>query len=149
MILNYQRGGIHLMVDIDKIDFINIQEEGMDKKMDLKYSIEICLNTGRTIDIRCGYHACYELEKILSKYMMTRADFMSAENPFLDKEIDRGMVSALAEKACKQLGVRTLGDLAKHSRQDFLELEQVGKKTVTELDELLDDHLLSWGYKLQ
>ncbi len=146
MILNYNRGNIHLIVDIDKIDFINIQEEGLDKKMDIRYSIEIGLNTGRTIDIRCGYNACHELEKILTKYMQTRSDYMTSVNPFLNEEII-GKVSTNALNACNRLGIVTLGDLVKHSRQDFLALEQVGKKTVTELDELLEDHLLHWGYK--
>jgi hypothetical protein len=146
MIINYERGNVSLMVDIDKIDFINIQEERYDERKGFMYSIEIGLNTGRTIDIRCGHKDRIELHKVLQKYMQTRSDYMTAVNPFLNEEII-GKVSTNALNACKRLGIVTLGDLVKHSRQDFLALEQVGKKTVTELDELLEDHLLHWGYK--
>lgn len=147
MVFSFQRGNLSLMVDIDKIDFINSQQ--IEGKVPLKYSIEIGMSTGRTIDLTVGHSANHDLMKLLTNYMKQRADFMSAENPFLDKEIDGGMVSALAMKACEQLGVRTLGDLVKHNRQEILAIEHIGKKTLTELDELLEEHLLYWGYKVQ
>ena len=146
MIFNYQRGNLSLMVDIDKIDYINCKQ--VEGKVPIKYYIEIGMSTGRSIDLTVSYSEHYDLMKVLNKFMQQRADFMSAENPFLDKEID-GLVSALAMKACEQLGVRTLGDLVKHNRQEILAIEHIGKKTLTELDELLEEHLLYWGYKVQ
>lgn len=145
MVINYVRGSVHLMIDIDKIDFIS--SEQVSGKTPLMYDVSIGFCTGRSIDLRLDYNENYDLMKILGEFMKTRKDYMTAVNPFLDKDIKDMCLSVVAQRACNELGIKTLGDLAKHNRQDFLALNQVGKKTVTELDELLDQHLLHFGYK--
>lgn len=145
MIINYKRGNLNLMIDIDKIDFIS--SEKVEGKAPVRYDVAIGLNTGREIDLRLDHYDTHNLLNILGEFMKTRKDYMDAAKPFLDKEIRDMDLSMLAIKACEALGVKTLGDLVKHNRQEVLAINQIGKKTLTELDELLEQHMLWWGYK--
>lgn len=44
-------------------------------------------------------------------------------------------------------GIKTLGDLVKHSRRDLLGIRQLGAKSVEILESFLDYHMLSLSVK--
>ncbi len=54
-------------------------------------------------------------------------------------------LSVRALNCLKAAEVDTLGDLVKYQKNDLLKFRNFGKKSLTELDELLDEHGLSFG----
>jgi len=63
-------------------------------------------------------------------------------------------LSVLALNCLKAADVYTLGDLVTYNRNDLLKFRNFGKKSLTELDDLLDNMGLNFGmdiakYKLE
>ena len=63
-------------------------------------------------------------------------------------------LSVRALNCLKAAEVDTLGDLVKYQKADLLKFRNFGKKSLTELDDLLERHGLSFGtdtskYKLE
>jgi DNA-directed RNA polymerase subunit alpha len=54
-------------------------------------------------------------------------------------------LSVRALNCLKTAEVETLGDLVKFTKNDLLKFRNFGKKSLTELDELLDKHKLHFG----
>jgi DNA-directed RNA polymerase subunit alpha len=57
-------------------------------------------------------------------------------------------LSVRALNCLKAADIKTLGELVKLSRNDLLRFRNFGKKSLTELDELLDNHRLSFGMEV-
>ena len=54
-------------------------------------------------------------------------------------------LSVRALNCLKAAEVETLGDLVKYQKNDLLKFRNFGKKSLTELDDLLEQHGLSFG----
>jgi DNA-directed RNA polymerase subunit alpha len=57
-------------------------------------------------------------------------------------------LSVRALNCLKTAEVETLGDLVKYTKNDLLKFRNFGKKSLTELDELLDKHKLIFGMEI-
>ena len=142
MVINYERGYINLMLDTEKVAYITVKK---DKEGIFDTSVQIGLITGQTIDVPAFRDECWNLMRVLRRYMAMRPDYMATVNPFLKDKV-RYTVSENAYKACKMLGIVTFEDLVKHTRQELLALPQIGKKSVNEFDEALEQRCLHFGY---
>ena len=143
MVINYERGYINLMLDTEKVAYITVKKE--EKSGILDRGVEIGLITGQTFFIPTNFGETAELMNVLRRYMAMRPDYMATVNPFLKDKV-RYTVSENAYKACKMLGIVTFEDLVKHTRQELLALPQIGKKSVNEFDEALEQRCLHFGY---
>ena len=63
----------------------------------------------------------------------------------LAARLDNFGLSARTMNCMKYAEIDTLRDLLKHFRTDLLKYRNFGKKSLCELDELLEDHGLRWG----
>ena len=130
------------MIDTDKIVYITVKK---DKEGIFDTSVQIGLVTGQTIDVPAFRDECFNLMRVLRRYIAMRPDYTKTVNPFLKDNV-RYTVSENAYKACKMLGIVTFEDLVKHSRQELLSLPQIGKKSLNEFDEALEQRCLMFGY---
>ena len=69
---------------------------------------------------------------------------MSTSNPALDIKIEDCNLSVRTTNICKANGIDTLGDLCKLHKTDWLKFRNGGRKSLTELDDLLHDNGLDW-----
>jgi DNA-directed RNA polymerase alpha subunit len=72
-------------------------------------------------------------------------DEPQADNETLAKRIEDCNLSVRTTNICKANGIDTLGDLCKLYKTDWLKFHNSGKKSLTELDDLLHDHGLDWA----
>ena len=104
--------------------------------------------------------ALKEAAKILIYHFMLFSDEkITLDNNDLDgtEEFDEEVLRMLSVRALnclKAAEVDTLGDLVKFQKSDLLKFRNFGKKSLTELDDLLEHHGLSFGtdtskYKLE
>lgn len=143
MVLHFERGFVNLIIDIDKVVYITVKKDEKSGIMDR--SVEIGMATGQTFVIPTNYGETTELMNVLNRYISMRLDYTKTVNPFLKDKV-RYTVSENAYKACKMLGIVTFEDLVKHTRQDLLNLPQIGKKSLNEFDEALEQRCLRFGY---
>ena len=61
-----------------------------------------------------------------------------------DKRIEECNLSVRTRSICKANGIDTLGDLCKLHKTDWLKFRNSGKKSLGELDDLLEAHGLTW-----
>ena len=68
-------------------------------------------------------------------------------NPFLDMTIEecKDDLSVRAKCVCRYVGIRTLRDLTEMRKEDLLKNKNCGNKSVSELDDLLTKHGLTWA----
>ena len=144
MIFTYLKNDVYLKLDIDAVEFVTYNRN----KSDLYYNYTIGLNTGRVIELKLDYESWYELDIVLKKILKKRINY-NQPNPFFDEKIGIEDVSAAALSACSKLGVKTIGELSKYTRKDLLALNQVGRKTVTELEELLNNYGMSFAKNIE
>ena len=143
MVLHFERGFVNLIIDIDKVVYITVKKDEKSGIMDR--AVEIGMATGQTFVIPTNYGETTELMNVLKRYISMRPDYTKTVNPFLKDKV-RYTVSENAYKACKMLGIVTFEDLVKHSRQELLSLPQIGKKSLNEFDEALEQRCLMFGY---
>ena len=71
--------------------------------------------------------------------------FISTEdNPILSKRLVDCELSVRTLNICHANGIETLGDLTKLHKTDWLKYRNGGKKSLIELDDLLEAHGLTW-----
>ena len=68
----------------------------------------------------------------------------------MDKSIDDvAEISVRSRNALQQESIRTLGDLVARTEEDMLTINNFGKKSLTELYDILDEHGLRFGMKME
>ena len=72
-------------------------------------------------------------------------DEPQADNETLAKRIEDCELSVRTTNICKANGIGTLGDLCKLHKTDWMRFRNSGRKSLTELDDLLHDHGLDWA----
>lgn len=68
-----------------------------------------------------------------------------ADNPLLQTPLTSCDLSVRTLNLCKANGIETLGDLTRLHKTDWLKFRNGGKKSLTELDELLTANGLTWA----
>ena len=58
-------------------------------------------------------------------------------------------ISVRATNVCFANGIRTLGDLVKLTKEDFVRYRNGGKRTLAELSDLLEAKGLQWGMQVE
>jgi DNA-directed RNA polymerase subunit alpha len=57
-------------------------------------------------------------------------------------------ISVRTKNALATLNCKTLGDVVQHSMFDLLKARHIGKKSLVEIDELVNEYGLHWGMRL-
>lgn len=61
------------------------------------------------------------------------------DNPLLNTELKNIDFPTIAYRAFREFNLRTVGDLIKLSRNDFLSARNVGKKTLYQVEDILEE----------
>lgn len=123
----------------EKVDIIHSRDEEMEKK-----DFEINKLKAQIID----------LEKLLPKEeeVEEKEDTPFDENSeeyamyrLLNSPIDNWYLSTRVRTCLRNEGISTIGDLAQHNKEYFLKIRNFGKKSLCELDDLLEALNLCFG----
>lgn len=69
-------------------------------------------------------------------------------DPLLDRNVTSFTMTVRTENVLRMNDIKTVRDLVRLHRADFLCMRSVGKRTMTELDDFLADHNLYWGMEV-
>ena len=83
-------------------------------------------------------------DSLTRNYVINVSVFLQKENPLFSFDADMDL-SVRALNCLKAADVETLGDLVQFNKTDLLKFRNFGKKSLTELDDLLESLNLSFG----
>ena len=69
-------------------------------------------------------------------------------DPLLDRNVTSFTMTVRTENVLRMNDIKTVRDLVRLHRADFLCMRSVGKRTMAELDDFLADHNLHWGMEV-
>lgn len=140
----------------------NVEDYRIEQKTDYE-QLEIDVETDGTID---SESALKEGANILLRHLMLFSDdkiALQSEEPEKKEEVDENFLqmrkllktplseldlSVRAYNCLKAADIKTLGDLVSYNIADLLKFRNFGKKSLTELEELVADKNLSFGMEV-